>query len=770
MATSKLTLYVQSGMKIENNYIIEDIFNYLKLNNQGSKTIDNYQYIRDPARDQVFKINVPQADYDNAVIDYAMLEQDGKLYYYFITAADWKSQNCLGFTAVLDPLNTYQGQYDLTDRSIIQRQHVDRFKLTGPRPTGDSINEIVTNIISPTKEELQPELLMTRQEVLSGDLPIDNRYTWYLIYQTNTSSGNPEILMCADKDINVGTDSGTSEYIVTAADLKNGSPARMVFGKFRAIIDTNESETIDMNGSLSISIDPKSTNNLSITYMPFDGLGYIMERRTGRVKIQLDGTTSLKVYNTNGPNFNQPYVEENFSYTLVGRAVCTSIDTIDRTMSNLYKVIECPYCPLDLQITNGTITGIPQGWKYDQAQNKLSCDNLSYEFPERRVWTEENVINMIAGQAIIANRNKLTLYSRHNHKNGEEGNIDDPKSYISSLKAYNFVYDTVSWSVIPEDLEIPNKKPRPDLIFVSYKQSNNISSDCGFKFDIPEFKIKHRQYFDQYIFSARSNELPLYSSDYINYMRNGYNYDKKANALQTAASIVGVVGSAAGTGLSSIGQISAFSNRSDIAGLRAMQNIGEADITQPLDAPTKVNYPYRDKLRALQTPLATGIIGAGVNVVTSAISATLSHYQRENALEQKINEYKNRAFSVSTTGNHDLFKWYSGNKVLLFEFEPREEVRDMINDYFNLYGYAQGYYEKPDLDSRLFFNYCRGTVDIDNFKKNRSLEEHKADIIKKFQDGVYKIHKVNTPVGIYWDVKLERQNYERSIIPLEWCE
>ena len=748
-------------MKIENNYIIEDIFNYLKLNNQGFKTIDNYQYIRDPAKDQVFKIDVPQADYDNAVVDYAMLEQDGKLYYYFITTADWKSQNCLGFTAVLDPLNTYQDQYDLTDRSIIERQHVDRFKLTGPRPTGDSINEIVTNVISPTKEELQPELLMTRHEVLSGDFPIDNKYQWYLIYQTNTQSGNPQILMCADKNINVGNQSGPSEYIVTSADLVGETPARMVFGKFKAIMNTDESETIDMDGSLSIS---KDGDNMRYTYIPYFGLNYITERRTGRIKIQLDGTTELKIYNVAQPMFNEDIVKATASYTLIGKAVITNINSIDRTLSNLYKVIECPYCPLDLQITNDTLTQIPAGWKYDQAQNKLSCDNLSYEFPERRVWTEENVINMIAGQAIIANRNKLTLYSRHDHKNGEEGNIDDPKSYISTLKAYNFVYDTVSWSVIPEDLEIPNKKPRPDLIFVSYKQSNNISSDCGFKFDIPEFKIKHRQYFDQYMFSARSNELPLYSSDYINYMRNGYNYDLKANALQTAASIVGVVGSAAGGGLSALGQTLAFQGRSDIKELEAGKNLYYEN------AWGEKEYLTRDQLRSAKAPWLTSIIGTGVNVATSAISATLSHYQRENALEQKINEYKNRAFSVSTTGNHDLFKWYSGNKVLLFEFEPREEVRDLINDYFNLYGYAQGYYEKPDLDSRLFFNYCRGTVDIDNFKKNRSLEEHKADIIKKFQDGVYKIHKVNTPLGTYWDVKLERQNYERSIIPLEWCE
>ena len=766
MATSTLTLYMNSGMKQENNYIVEYIGQYLRMNAEGSRVIENFQYIKNPASSQAFKVNIPQDEYNSSVVDYASLLQDGDMYYYFIVDAKWTSQDCLTLVAVLDTLNTFQDQYSLTDRSNIERQHVDRVKLIGERPTGDSINEVVTNIISPPKEELQPELLMTRQEVLSGDLPVDSRYTWYLIYQTNTSSGNPEILMCADKDINVGTESGTTEYIVTAADLKGGLPARMVFGKFRAIINTDESETIDMNGSLSISIDPGSTDNLSITYMPYEGLGYIPERRTGRVRIQLDGTTSLKVYNTSGPNFNQPYVEENFSYTLIGRAVCTSIDTIDRTMSNLYKVIECPYCPLNLQVTNGAITGIPQGWKYDQSQNKLSCDNLSYEFPERVAWTEENVMNLVAGQVIKAQRSKLSQYSRKDHQDGVEGNVVDPKTYISTLRSYNFVYDAVTWSLIPEDLVIPNNSARPDLIKVYYKQSNNISSDCGFRFDIPEFTMRHRQYFDQYMFSARSNELPLYSSDWINYQRNGYNYDKKANALRTWSDMVGAIAGVAGGGLSSIGQIASFQNRPEIESLKEQYRQGTL---WGSDFDNETRKYIANRISKYRLPTTLGIIGTGVNVAAGITNATLSHYQRENALEQKINECKNRAFSVSSTGNHDLFKWYSGNKVILFGFEPREEVRELINDFFSLYGYAQGYYMVPDLDSRLWFNYCRGTVDIDNYKKKRSIEENKADIVQRFQQGVYKIHRVNTPLGTFWDMKLERQNYERAILPESWC-
>ena len=781
MATSKLTLYLQSGMKPENNYIVEDIREYLRLNAESTLVKEGFQYIRDPAKSQQFKVDIPQSAYNEAVFDYASLEQDGDTYYYFIVDATWKSQNCLGFTAVLDTLNTFQDQYGFTDRSNIERQHVDRFKLIGARPTGDSIDEVVTNVISDTKEELQPELLMTRKEVLSGDMPVDNKYQWYLIYQTNTESGNPEILMCANKDIRLSVEPSTQEYILTPAKMHESSI--MVFDRctveYYINLSTTEKKTIDMDGMIAF-YKTTDSDRFTLTYYSRDGSDATIGQLTNKVTIRSSGT--CKLYKVNTVIFDRDAIEGS-PYTLVGAPdTLTGIGSIDRTRSNLYKVIECPYCPLDISITEGTMPTLPDKWSFDSERGKFVCSDLTYEFPERTVWTEENVMNYIAGQVIKAQRAKLTLYSRKDHSDGVEGNVVDPKSYISSLKSWNFVYDTASWSVIPEDLVIPNKTPRPDLIQIKFKQSNNISSDCGFRFDIPEFGKMHREYFDDYMFSMRSNELPLYSSDYINYMRNGYNYDLKANKLKAASDIVGIVGQFAGFGTyaatmynKGIGTKTEITrSQKDIDDMKRyaerapLGSIESYYTNSTLAAAQKRMFNLKEQ--SLSSFSFPSLVASGVGVITGTLNAALSHQQRENALEQKINEYKNRAFSVSTTGNHDLFKWYSGNKLILFEFEPREEVRELINDYFSLYGYSRGYYEKPDLDSRLFFNYCRGYVDIDNYKKRRAIEENKADIVQKFQDGVYKIHKVNTPLGTYWDMKLERQNYERSILPLEWCE
>lgn len=783
MATSTLTLYMNSGMKQENNYIVEYIGQYLRMNAEGSRAIDNFQYIRNPASSQAFKVNIPQDGYNNSVVDYASLQQDGDIYYYFIVDAKWTSQDCLTLVAVLDTLNTFQDQYSLTDRSNIERQHVDRVRLIGPRPTGDSIDEVVTNVISTTREELQPEMLMTRKEVLSGDMPVDNRYQWYLIYQTNTESGNPEILMCANRDIRLSVEPSTQEYILTPAKMHGSSI--MVFDRctveYYVNLSTTEKRTIDMDGMIAF-YKTTDSDRFTLTYYSRDGSDATIGQVTNKVTVRSSGT--CKLYKVNTVIFDRDAIEGS-PYTLVGAPdTLTGIESIDRTMSNLYKVIECPYCPLDISITEGSMPTLPDKWSFDSERGKFVCSDLTFEFPERVAWTEENVMNLIAGQAIKAQRAKLSQYSRKDHQDGLEGNVVDPKTYISTLRSYNFVYDAVTWSLIPEDLVIPNKTPRPDLIRMYYKQSNNISSDCGFRFDIPEFTMRHRQYFDQYMFSARSNELPLYSSDYINYMRNGYNYDLKANRLKSWSDMVGIAGQAANFGGLLAGQSLASGGYTKFVPLTAQQVAKRYEPGAQEDFLTgspDLVYGYGKNMTSLPLGylkdvkgIASGfslpsLVASGVGIATGIFNAGISHAQREQALEQKINEYKDRAFSVSSTGNHDLFKWYSGNKVILFEFEPREEVRELINDFFSLYGYAQGYYMVPDLDSRLWFNYCRGTVDIDNYKKRRAIEENKADIVQRFQQGVYKIHRVNTPLGTFWDMKLERQNYERAILPESWC-
>ena len=790
MATSKLTLYMQSGMKPENNYIVEDIREYLRLNAENTLVKEGFQYIRDPAKSQQFKVDIAQSAYNQAVFDYASLEQDGDTYYYFIVDATWKSQNCLGFTAVLDTLNTFQDQYGFTDRSHIERQHVDRFKLIGARPTGDTVDEVVWNVISDTKEELQPELVKSREEVMGGALPVDSKYTWYLIYQTKqgegttVGAGSPEIVCCADKDIELNPGStSTDTYVIEPRMLLDHS--YVAFGKLHIQFKTsgNISHDEDFEGYIAVFTDGTEPAKVNINFSFYDGRVFYNGPIEGNLTFVLNHL--LILYESPGQNtysLNQDYVMKSYPWTAYGsNDTLLGIQSVDRTNSYISKVIECPYCPLDIKFSPSGKVTIPAGWNFRESDGKIYCDNLSYNFPTRQVDYDDLTLGRLVAQKIKADRNKLTLYSRNDTVQDMEGNVMDPKTKISTLASYSYVYDDNVWTLIPENLLPSDDKPEthPGLITINYKQSNNISSECGFKFELPTYDYIKTEYFDNYMFSVRNNELPLYYSDYINYIRNGYNYDKKNLTWQTAGNVVNILGQAAG--LTTYGITAGMRNRLSQEILDQGQQVNVLKMaskpkSNTIDGNVK-NWALveaENRMLALQSRASNSfsfpsLVSSAIGLGTGIVNTIHTHFQGEEAIKQKVNEARAKAFSVSTTNNLDLFHWYSGNKVVAFRFEPRKDIQKLINDYFSRYGYSRGYYEKPDLDSRLFFNYCRGYVDIDNYKKRRAIEENKADIIQRFNDGVYKIHKVNTPLGTYWDMKLERQNYERSILPLEWC-
>lgn len=800
MATSKLTLYLQSGMKPENNYIVEDIREYLRLNAESTLVKEGFQYIRDPAKSQQFKVDIAQSAYNEAVFDYASLEQDGDIYYYFIVDATWKSQNCLGFTAVLDTLNTFQDQYGFTDRSHIERQHVDRFKLIGARPTGDSINEVVWNVISDTKEELQPELVKSREEVMQGALPVDSKYTWYLIYQTKqgegttVGAGSPEIVCCADRDIELNPGStSTDTHVIEPRMLLDHS--YVAFGKLHIQFKTtgNISHDEDFEGYIAVFTDGTEPAKVNINFSYYNGLVSYNGPIEGNLTFVLDHL--LILYESPGQNtytLDQAVVMKTYPWTAYGRNdTLLGIQSVDRTNSYISKVIECPYCPLDIKFSPSGKMIVPIEWNFRESDGKLYCDNLSYNFPTRQVDYDDLALQNIVAQSIKADRNKLTLYSRNDTVQDKEGNVMDPKTKISTLASYSYVYDDNVWTLVPENLLPSDDKPEthPGLITVNYKQSNNISSECGFKFELPTYDYIKTEYFDNYMFSVRNNELPLYYSEYINYIRNGYNYDQKQNWNTTKGNIASIFTQVVSAGLlgasmavSSQDQdkiifrpdikgdyLDAFSKGNDTAWLLA----AESTSIRPQKGVGQLGFGEFSLKKGGFMPSGFSVpslVSNAVGIGSGIYNTIKTHYQGEEAIKQKVNEARAKSFSVSTTNNLDLFKWYSGNKVVAFRFEPRKDIQKLINDYFSRYGYSRGYYEKPDLDSRLFFNYCRGTVDIDNYKKRRSIEENKADIVQKFRNGVYKIHKVNTPLGTYWDMKLERQNYERSILPVEWCE
>lgn len=112
------------------------------------------------------------------------------------------------------------------------------------------------------------------------------------------------------------------------------------------------------------------------------------------------------------------------------------------------------------------------------------------------------------------------------------------------------MYDNVSHQVKLERLEpySPNENFIPRIepkFYVSNSMSSNFLFDIQYGSAIrsPEFP------YDNYLLSTRNNEMTIFSSGYIDYLRNGYNYDQEANKQaarqQIIGSVINTVGAAA---------------------------------------------------------------------------------------------------------------------------------------------------------------------------------------------------------------------------------
>lgn len=68
---------------------------------------------------------------------------------------------------------------------------------------------------------------------------------------------------------------------------------------------------------------------------------------------------------------------------------------------------------------------------------------------------------------------------------------------------------------------------------VYFKPTNTINSKFAFHFDYSTLKdaafgtFKQTIDYEDYLLVSRNNEETIFSNDYLNYIRTGYNYDKK---------------------------------------------------------------------------------------------------------------------------------------------------------------------------------------------------------------------------------------------------
>ena len=124
---------------------------------------------------------------------------------------------------------------------------------------------------------------------------------------------------------------------------------------------------------------------------------------------------------------------------------------------------------------------------------------------------------------------------------------------------------------------------------------------------------------------------------------------------------------------------------------------------------------------------------------------------------------------VKDLSSNDLFRTYQGSEFpILCKFEPRDEIKNLLDDLFYFYGYARSETlrdEQPSfekfreitLESRHWFNYVEMSIEwrVDSYYLDNDILQ---EIANKFAQGVTIFHRGNDGT---FDFEQTKENYER---------
>ena len=315
-----------------------------------------------------------------------------------------------------------------------------------------------------------------------------------------------------------------------------------------------------------------------------------------------------------------------------------SIATLDRYSDDLINIMEIPL--------------VPGYWA------------INY-IPGLGIVTTEEVV----GQTYTLDLNPSTSEPRHYtktiNKSVRTRNITmESKLYGSYVRDHMIQYDTFSLPVQPEYYN-----GYIQSLSTSILKSVDLSGDLSIKCN----SITPSSYNSNVLTCSRNNNKVIYNSEYLNYLRNGYNYDEKAASLTKIKNGVN-----AGISLVSAGVSGAAKG--------AMGTLG-----------------------------TFGLISSATSAVSTGFNAVISGIENDRALAQKRLELINSAPTMTGSNSGALFKSLNGGTIAPYyvTLKPSDEVLNSIYNLFYFYGYADNTtVDKLKLTkTREYFDYYQGDAE-----------------------------------------------------------
>lgn len=768
---ARVTLYKIPRLLDENNFIVENSANFLAQFNSDKLGPISIQYQRLESSKRL-KLDLSQNMAVLPQYNYCLIE-NGKyvavprpphysytrLGLYFIVGWRQRANNTVELDLKLDVLNQFFPSFKdyFTPSTYIARTHRDRFMPSNVKQADATVD--LCAIFNRVSENDSPKLVRRTSQSATiydsrGGDSLADPLKFYLIYRNGEEGGDtrPCVDLAASRELPIAAATAGGDYVMSLADLNAGTVYYLVGDiafSFSGDGYTSGSVTNSYAGN-GILIFTKVLTNIPNKPQAFrisfvsDTDSFATNERglflDPIIEVQSGGngltvavgpltiTKGTRLYYSQDFTTDEAAIRQMESVLINAGTTAPKylgrISQLDRTLSTILKVVECPYCPIS--------------YSYDSVSGLYTFDTVMFpsESPEDPHFLRTYNVGAGFGDHKI---NEIDLSSYVTHTYGFSAFADlsspflkDPKLYTSPYFSITFVYDSFSMAVKMEDYDRLSTGSHSTAmkLGIIYKQSSNISSDLAFLIDPIKTYPTNYNYrlvlasedYPQLIIASRNNELPLFSSSYLDYIRNGYNYDKKK-----AADAAGFSYSMAGLQIAA--SILSFAASSVTGGVSAAAGIG------------------------LASSGISSLAGAGYNAMKA-----------DEDIAQKINQLKAQSFKVANIDNLDLFNFYAGNKLQAHFYELEAHVEQEIAARFQLYGYAAGVYGNPIdlLYTRKFFNYIKcdpvfrdgqGATDLPP-----SFSPFIEEISEKLRAGVTLFH----PDG--YDLDRWKENIEVSIL------
>ena len=778
-----IKLYYNTGIRPEKNAAIEGITTFLST--KQSVTIPLNRFIQhDTSLSIKIDSNLLTDKYTGNVLnpfrngkpDYCGIknDQDSNYVYYYVMNKDWTATRTVTLELAIDSLTSFQNAWEFTDKTVVTREHKDRF-----------INKQVTIgafTYLPRKlyldgDNIQPALYNKEEDYIEDyEAPGD----WYLMYIANNTSGAVE-----------GKDYPIDAYLVSGSNIAVGSYTYRL-----TVSSLDASKVYYFGGSVigSFAADDYAVLPDGSKLM-LDGIYFLKKPQSGNWQLSKalgNGNSKYITSFADHLDFSSiknliiapvdcllstlaqmpASINNSKTGTKAPAKVASSgsvdgIETVDRTDTRILSILKLPYAPVDIVINEET-----EEFQLPAEIEKVSAITWQNQKSNSYLKIKSNYLSAFEKDIMFPKGFLDYAFMKKSEITDVRKLEAESALYRSDYFQFRFVYDSFSYPLQYELLDENYLKTVYNTQGpLTIKMVTTSTMNSRFLFDFNNngngyvYGYKDQDY--PYIMNvARNNNVATYNSDYINYIRNGYNYDVKAKNAAVLNAELGIGASAVSTGLQIFGLGGTVRSLSKAAAAAkegiefetwAQESLG-TDSTVGITAGNIAQY--KAQLEETQNKLRTSTtlaLGQAYTGVTGIINGVQQIQLTEANFQQKQHAIKQASVSVSGSDDIDLLSYYSKNRMKVERWECSDRMKKALGDLYYYQGYSTQEQKIPTHNNRKWFDFLQCQADIKNTK---NLDQKFIDNIKdRLSIGVTYYHNVNGQ----WDLEQTKGNNEKWI-------